>query len=254
MTGETIGVNPLAYWKGLRALAEPFELMKFSLTYQDDLPSTGNKPNPAEVARIRNCFHDQLFDLWESHVILRELARTARVPRITYMEETTDPEPDYSRFTLPDFKEPIPPLESGHIDLCAPIDTDTEKKQTKVAYRPLVRSTLGLSCALDILFLRQEEPGKLVLQSGDIDGRMKCLFDALRMPTRAEEDAGGITPAANPLQCLLESDSLITDFSIRTGRLLGVPPQKRSNRVHLIIDVMIKVLRFTIWNQCLIGD
>jgi hypothetical protein len=34
---------------------------------------------------------------------------------------------------------------------------------------------------LNILFLRADIPGKVV-QSGDIDNRLKTLFDALRMP------------------------------------------------------------------------
>ncbi len=225
--------------------------MKFSLTYQGDLPASGNKSKPADVARIRNCLHGQFVDLWESHVILRELERTARVPRISVYEEATGPDPDYSKFELEEYRGPIPPLQPGHVDLCAPL---RGTGGTSATYRPIVRKSLGLACALDILFLRQEEPGQLVLQGGDIDGRMKTLFDALRMPTKDEEDAANMTPTANPLQCLLENDSLITDLSIRTGRLLGVPAQKRLHRVHLVIDVTVKVLRFSVWNQCLVGD
>src|SRR6266849_6098917 len=48
---------------------------------------------------------------------------------------------------------------------------------------PLVRQSLALACSLDILFLRREEPGSLILQGGDIDNRIKTLFDALKMPT-----------------------------------------------------------------------
>ena len=84
----------LGYWEALRRLAEPLELMKFTLIYDGDLPSTGNSSKkPGEVARIRNCFHDQLADLWDSHIILRELERTARVPRWTFMEEMSGKEP-----------------------------------------------------------------------------------------------------------------------------------------------------------------
>ena len=160
--------------------------MKFSLTYQGDLPATGNQKKPADVAKIRNCLHEQFVDLWDSHVILRELERTARVPRMTTWEEQSGPDPDYSKFEPEEYRGPIPPLEPGHVDLCSPLRGDGG---TFVAYRPLVRKKLGLACALDILFLRQEEPGQLVLQSGDIDGRIKTLFDALRIPSKQEEDA-----------------------------------------------------------------
>jgi hypothetical protein len=223
--------------------------MKFTLIYDGDLPATGNSSRkPGEVARIRNCFHDQLADLWDSHIILRELERTARVPRITYQTELATEDWGVTEYSPPKFREPIPPLEQGQIDLCAPI-----QKGTNVAYRPIVRESLGLACALDITFLRQEEPGNLVLQGGDIDGRIKTLFDALRMPSKPEEDASGITPTANPLQCLMESDALISDLSIRTGRLLGARTRK-VHAVHLTIDVTIKVLRFSIFNQCLVGE
>ena len=97
---------------------------------------------------------------------------------------------------------------------------------------------MSLSCALDIIFLRPEDPGSLVLQGGDLDGRMKTLFDALRIPSKQEEDASGITPADNPLQVLLESDTLISDLSIKTRRLLGVcrptkhPARRFCSRYH----------------------
>jgi hypothetical protein len=67
---------PFAILEATRRLAEPDELVKFTLIYDGDLPSAGNKSKPMEASHIRNVFHDQLADLWESHVIL---ARTARV-------------------------------------------------------------------------------------------------------------------------------------------------------------------------------
>jgi hypothetical protein len=233
----------------LRRLAEPFELMKFTLIYDGDLPATGNSSRkPGEVARIRNYFHDQLADLWDSHIILRELERTARVPHITVWEEKITKDWGVRDYEPPKFRDPIAPLEPGQVDLCAPIQIGTS-----VAYRPIIRKSLGLGCALDITFLRQEEPGELVLQGGDIDGRIKTLFDALRMPSKDEEEASRSVPTANPLQCLLESDALISDLSIKTGRLLGARA-KKVHAVHLTIDVTVKVLRFSIHNQCLIGE
>jgi len=239
----------LAYWETLRHLAEPLELMKFTLTYDDDLPATGNSSKPAEVYRIRNSFHDQLADLWDSHIVLRELERTARWPKVTIQREDNTRMEDLPTFKLSDYqhREPIPPLLPGQTDLCAPI-----KNGTCAAYRPLIRESLGLACALDIIFLRQEDPGSLVLQGGDIDGRMKTLFDALRMPSQDEEKAAGITPTVDPLECLLESDTLISDLSIKTRRLLGART-KKVHHVQLIIDVTVKVLRVFPQNQCLVG-
>ena len=73
------------------------------------------------------------------------------------------------------------------------------------------------------------------------------------MPTRVEEDSAGITATSNPLQVLLEEDALISDLSIRTGRLLGA----RTRGVHavvLTIDVTVKVLRVIPINIGLVGD
>ena len=60
-------------------ISQPFNLMKFTLVYDGDLPSTGSKSRPDEAGRIRNALHDQLADLWETHIVFRQLARTARV-------------------------------------------------------------------------------------------------------------------------------------------------------------------------------
>jgi len=195
----------------------------------------------------RNQFHDQLADLWESHIVLRQLARTARTvpnPGAGYWASLENPV--WSPAALPDYNDPIPPLIPGQIDFCAPIQVPNS-----AAYVPLIRKSLNLACALDILFLRHEDPGSLVLQGGDIDGRIKTLFDAFRMPSEEEEKVGG-TPTANPLYCLLESDSLISDLSVKTGRLLA-DRTKKAHAVRLTIDVTIKVLRVFDQNQCLIG-
>jgi hypothetical protein len=165
----------LSYWEALRSLAEPFELMKFTLIYDGDLPASANRSKTTHVSRIRDQFHDQLADLWESHIVLRQLARTARTrpnPGAGYL---VGREPIWSPPVLPEYNDPIPPLMPGQTDLCAPIQVPNS-----AAYLPLIRKSLNLACAVDILFLRHEDPGSLILQGGDIDGRIKTLFDASR--------------------------------------------------------------------------
>ncbi len=237
---------PSAYWERLRRSVEPIELMKFTLIYDGDLPASANKSKTTHVSRIRDEFHNQMVDLWDSHIVLRELARTARTRELISAGVFGGGPVIYSDERLPNFDDPIPPLREGQIDLCAPI-----KVPNSAAYIPLVRKSLNLACALDILFLRHEDPGSLVLQGGDIDGRIKTLFDALRMPSEDEERVGG-TPTADPLYCLLESDALISDLSVRTGRLLG-ERTKKVHAVRLTIEVTVKVLRVMHENQCLIG-
>lgn len=235
-------IAPLSCWERIRLQAETFELMKFTLTYDGDLPSAGNGSKPGPVSRIRNEFHDQLADLWDSHVVFRQLARTARTSK------TGAPwgSGEYNSAELPEYKEPIRAPYHGQIDLCAPILVPEVG-----SFIPVVRKSLYLACAVDVLFLRHEQPFNLMKDGGDIDGRLKTLFDALRMPDPRHQYVGE-TPTADPLYVLLEDDALISDVSIKSGMLLGERTKKK-HAVRLTIDVTIKVLRVTEQNQCLIG-
>src|SRR5207248_1320521 len=115
-------------------------------------------------------------------------------------------------------------------------------KFRRVDYRfvPLVTEDMFLSCGLEILFLRQDGP---ILQAGDIDGRLKTLFDALTMPRHAEQLKGFEIPGdgEDPFYCLLEDDSLISNVRVETDVLLeptGETTDKHDSR--LIITVRLK--------------
>lgn len=73
---------------------------------------------------------------------------------------------------------------------------------------PLVTKELGLHCGIDIGFLRPEITGD-VITSGDIDGRLKTIFGALKMPFNKEEVGGREKPDDDekPFFCLLEGDN-----------------------------------------------
>jgi len=116
---------------------------------------------------------------------------------------------------------------------------------------PLVRQSLGLACDLNITFLRKEEPGSLVLQGGDLDNRMKTLLDALKVPGVSDMRAG--TPDTNPFYCVLEEDSMITAVNIKTDRLL-TGPTSPVTEVHLIIEVVVRVVQFSMHNLGFLGD
>ena len=220
--------------------------MKFTLTYDGDLPASGNKSKPIPASNIRNEFHYQMADLWENHVLLRQLAHVARVPSIQHWIEKTGDEPPPPPWSLPDYREAPEPLQPGQTDLCAPIEVPNVGK-----FIPLIRNSLHLACAVDILFLRHEEPLNLMKQGGDLDGRLKTLFDALRMPDPKSEYVGA-DPTADPLYVVLEDDVLISDMSIRSGRLLG-NRAKDKHRVRLTMDITVKVLRVFPQNSGLIG-
>jgi hypothetical protein len=111
---------------------------------------------------------------------------------------------------------------------------------------PLVREELGLLCSLDILFLRSDPHG--LIQSADIDSRVKTIFDALKTP----QDTGQLgrnhqRPNADedPFYCLLEDDKLITHMSVSTDMLLDptrpdLTKNQTKNDARLMIDVKIR--------------
>jgi hypothetical protein len=112
-------------------------------------------------------------------------------------------------------------------------------KRCGFRFLPLMNDYFGsLGCALDILFLRRDQPGDLIKYGGDIDNRIKVLFDALRMPDTQELDGQNPDQHEDPFSCLLQDDKQITEVNITTDRLLT--PQTAGediNDVHLTIHV-----------------
>lgn len=142
--------------------------------------------NLREKQALRRHFHAQLRVLW------------AQVPLNGFQQFLADP--------------PIP----SKISLLRQVQS--------FKFAPLVSPSLGLVVELAITFLRPEAPGSLVTQAGDIDNRLKTLFDALRMPTVPTEIPADDVPLEDetPFFCLLEDDNLITKISVATDRLLEV--------------------------------
>jgi hypothetical protein len=219
--------------------------MKFRLTYDGELKAAGNRNNRRDdKAMIRRAIAPQLEELWETHPALRGTVLHTERPLVVHPrgEQTV-------RIAQPSMTPS---------DLNWPIQSGPRQ------FIPLVRSKLHLVCALDILFLRKEDPGG-VIQGGDIDNRLKTLFDALSMPNPQDvrlEDvprypnlAAGVEPPhdAPPLECLMESDSLISGLTVTTDRLLAAPNASPST-VHLVIGVTVSVQRITDKNIGFIGD
>lgn len=121
------------------------------------------------------------------------------------------------------------------------------KEVDGVVFAPLVSSVLKFVCQLDITILWPEEPGVLSKVGGDIDNRLKTLFDALQCP-----DINQIQPVkerfANkqPFFCLLENDKLVTAVNVKTHTLLRSDNETAvSVLIHVIIkstEVMIKTI------------
>jgi hypothetical protein len=85
-------------------------------------------------------------------------------------------------------------------------------------FAPLINNHLNNAAELEMIFLRPSPPGFLITQSGDIDNRIKTLFDSLRMPQVETEIPNGDLPQEDedPFYCLLQDDALITKLSVDT--------------------------------------
>jgi hypothetical protein len=210
--------------------------MKFTLIYDGPLPPNGS---PADKWMIRKYIHTQLQELWEIHPSLRDTLRRRFVPRaqpfnINDIHHIAD---DLNAFTQ------VPSGED--IDLCESI----ERKDKK--FWPLVRNTHALKCNLAITFLRKEDAGR-VYQGGDLDNRLKTLFDALAVPL-TDQVVDDQSFSGDPVCCLLEDDALIMGINVQTHQLLARPNSKKSDVV-LIIGVDVRVVRPRGYNVMFVGD
>jgi hypothetical protein len=217
----------------------PIEIMRFTLTFDGQLRASGNSSRKAKDKwDIRQAIHPQLAELWQTNPILAPLGRIGvRIPIPG----------SYLRFEQ-HHSVPVshPEDQLGQTNIIGPIEVGGKK------FIPLIREEMSLICELDVLFLRKEEPGNLITQGGDIDNRIKTLFDGLRMPTVDEMQAmeGDVL---QPFYCLLQSDSLISGFKVRTGKLLS-QPDAHVAEVRLVIDVTVKAVHVRGYNLPLLGD
>jgi hypothetical protein len=175
--------------------------MEFHLVYDGKLPAAGSGGTRAKEKHvIRKVFHRQLMNLWRTQPFLREFSAKN----------------GGSEFGL-------------------------ANRYARCGYRflPLVSDWFMASCALDVLFLRRDGPGSLVKSGGDIDNRLKVLFDALRMPQTCDEVCGeSPTPEEDPFFCVLEDDRLISKVQVGTNWLLtSAGPDEHVHDVHLVIRV-----------------
>lgn len=164
--------------------------MEFYIQYEGLVPSqnAGDKENKRfETHRIRRHFHPQLTRMWD-----RRLGQLANLP----------PRGDPSRIEQ----------RKRYLDEASERCTTREvREETEFRFLPIVSTLENLVCALDITLYRHIEPGAIIGEGGDLDNRLKCLFDAMSMPQYASQ-LTNLTPeqSEHPFFCLLQDDSLIT--------------------------------------------
>jgi len=215
-------------------------VMKFTLTHDGQLPSTGNGSRKVQKKwDVKKHFDPQLRELWDTHPALREMRFRPYWPKSGGMFI------EGHHSTTSDNRE-VPKKSDEDIDLLEINECGGRK------FFPLVRSSLLLTCGLKILFLRKETPGK-VYQGGDIDNRIKTLLDALCAP----RDPGNVVRSddtiSDPIYCLLEDDSLISSLSIDTQTLL-TGQNSDVSEVRLVIEVDIRATQSRVYNSLFLGD
>jgi hypothetical protein len=197
------------------------DLVEFWLLYEGQLVSSGGTNSRApEKHEIRRSFHPQLRRLWHVKSGLRQLAEMQGHVDVKDGKVTTTPEERFQR------------------GLRA-IGEKWERNGYQLV--PLVTSDMALRCSLDILLLRPEE-GRFIFTSGDIDGQVKTLFDALRIPANLSE-AGGIGPQQDetPFFCLLEDDRLISEVRVNADQLLLLPHDREIKGNTCFVTIHVKL-------------
>ena len=190
--------------------------MEFTIHYRGPLLGAQSDNRVKEKQKVRLALSPQLGEFW------------GRDPRFNFH--------DLNKLQIVNTK-------AGRIDIPRPI-----KGQEGFHYQytlggfcfiPLITKALEADCALNIRFHRPQDAGSIIYADGDLDNKLKVLFDALRIP-REMTELGKSTPEQNSdnrVFCLLEDDGLITRLTIDSKRLLG--PPREPNYVELEIDVTI---------------
>jgi hypothetical protein len=101
---------------------------------------------------------------------------------------------------------------------------------------------IGAACGLEITMLVNHDIASVLTPTGDLDNRLKTLFDGLRCPI-GQQEIKGFRDAAredDDYLCLLEDDALITSLKIETLRDLLPPPTAGADHVRVSIMVTIE--------------
>jgi hypothetical protein len=192
--------------------------VQFRLTYEGPLLSDRETPSRTQHKHfIRKQIHPQLKRFWGIHPHLKWLSEVIWVGL------------------------PLGP-EFGTKN-CVEQIAETYTRANGYHFVPLVREELALLCSLDILYLRPAKPGSII-STGDIDNRLKTLFDALTVPIANQTPTDPPDQDEDPFYVLLEDDKLITHVAVTTDFLLSsVHPDRPvpdDNDARVIITINLR--------------
>lgn len=204
--------------------------MEFRLTYSGDMlrpQQTRGDARKIEKHALRQHFHEQLERIWRSDSRFSQInplelgdavhakgmwdVQRNEENKIPYFEETPLRGFLYQR-----------PLANYH-------------------FVPVVTRVMEADCHLKIVLRRPIKPGTIIYSGGDLDGRLKTLFDALAMPPQLQDLPEGITGSDGTCLCLLEGDELITGFSIDSEEWAEAPSSH-----HAEVDITVTVRAVTL--------
>jgi hypothetical protein len=187
------------------SLAESGRVVEFRLVYRGRLHAEAKRDNRSrEKHELRKQFHRQLAVLWHEHPYLLKAFEGGKLQN----DDRSEVERIADNYT-----------------------------RCGGRFVPIINARWGLGCALDVLFLRRDEPGGVITHGGDLDNRLKVLSDGLRMPNTIEELGGmPIEPDENPFFCLLEDDKLITEINITSDKLLL--PRETDEHIHDVLLII----------------
>jgi hypothetical protein len=188
--------------------------MDFILRYRGPIHANGNTK---EKHTIRQAIHRQLTELCTQEPLFHS---------------AQNPDLPEGRLESQQFKVPRPLKKGGFYTFSL----------RGFQFVPIINKPHELACSLEILMLRREKPGAIISHGGDIDNRLKTLFDALRMPHHESELLGVDCPATEErMYCLLEDDCLITKVAVNTQQLLEpLSREESSSTVELLMHVFIQ--------------
>jgi len=110
-------------------------------------------------------------------------------------------------------------------------------------FKPLVSSEYAAVADINLFMLRAGATGE-ILKGGDIDNRLKTLFDALSIPSQ-DNQLPSQAPGDDqvPFYCLLEDDRLVSSVRVETAPLLRKDIEPLD--VVLFIQVTVKTTHVT---------
>ena len=198
------------------------DLLKFRVTYRGPLKT---KASAIEKTAIRMELSKQFRRLWEYHPVLKDLIY--------------DPTQDEAVRGTGEYYDP-------KVLMWQKLAKLYEGAGCK--YVPLVNDWLSLTAGIDILYLRPDIPGN-ILTSGDLDNRLKTLFDALKKPKNSAELGGAPPPLEDqPVFVLLEDDRQVSSVSVEADRLLDFPDASKgmdpNTYAHLMMTITVKAVNY----------